>query len=81
MRSMRRTLILISGVLALSSLSACGLVGGLERPAPLFGEAREGLEPAELPTDTGKSTPDLPPRPGEAPGDSDDELLGGPGGL
>lgn len=78
---MKRLLILISGTVALSSLSACGLVGGLERPAPLFGEEREGLEPAELPTDTGKSTLDLPPLPGEEPVDSDDELLGGPGGL
>jgi len=78
---MKRLLILITGALALNSLSACGLVGGLERPAPLFGEGREGLEPDELPTDAGKSTPELPPRAGEEPADSDDELLGGPGGL
>lgn len=81
MRSMKRTLILFSGVLTLSSLSACGLVGGLERPAPLFGEEREGLEPAELPTDTGKNLPDLPPRAGDEAADGDDELLGGPGGF
>ncbi len=70
-----------TGAIALSSLSACGLVGGLERPAPIFGQERDGLEPAELPTDTGNNMPELPPRAGEDPVDSDDELLGGPGGL
>lgn len=81
MKSMKQILMFAGCAVALSSLSACGLTGDLKRPAPLFGEPREGLEAAELPTDTGNDLPDLPDRDdGDAP-DSDDELLGGPEGL
>jgi len=39
---MIRTLVI--AVVALGALSGCGLRGGLERPPPLFGEAREQYE-------------------------------------
>lgn len=74
---MKRILFLACGALAVSSLAGCGLTGDLKRPDPLFGEPREGLEPAELPTDSGNELPELPEA--DAP-DSDDELLGGPSG-
>lgn len=76
-----------AAMLALASVSACGLTGALDRPDPLWGEPDPGIEAAELPTNQVTDRQALPPR---ADGDpdafsddfeaTDDELLGGPDG-
>lgn len=80
---MKRTLFLGAALLALSSVSACGLTGDLKRPAPIWGEGTGDTAPAELPTTGGSQLPQLPER-GEVEDDTlpdaEDELLGGVGG-
>ncbi|MGH1422051.1 MAG: LPS translocon maturation chaperone LptM [Hyphomonas sp.] len=80
---MKRTLLLGAACLALSSVSACGLTGDLKRPAPMWGEGAQDVEPAELP-DAGRSQlPQLPDREDpeeDTPPNAEDELLGGVGG-
>jgi hypothetical protein len=78
---MKCPLLLAAALIAASSLSACGLTGDLKRPAPLFGNPNEALEPAELPDEAKSDLPPLPARESTAPtDDADDELLGGADG-
>ena len=78
---MKRPLLLAAALLALSSVSACGLTGDLKRPAPLWGHPSQDVEPADLPEKAGSDLPPLPERqPAEDTDAADDELLGGPGG-
>lgn len=80
---MKNTLLLGAAVLALSSVSACGLTGDLKRPAPIWGEGTNGAKPAELPDSNRSQLPQLPDRDGaedDALPDAEDELLGGVGG-
>lgn len=78
---MKKTLFLGAAMLALTSVSACGLTGDLKRPGPLMGDPNSEMPPAELPDASDNSLPQLPNRveDGAAP-DAEDELLGGPGG-
>lgn len=81
---MKRTLLLGAAVLALSSVSACGLTGDLKRPAPIWGEGTDGSKPAELPESNRSQLPQLPEREEsdeDTPPNADDELLGGVGGA
>lgn len=79
---MKRALLLGAAVLALSSVSACGLTGDLKRPAPIWGEGTKGSAPAELPDSNRSQLPQLPDR-DDAEDDTlpnaEDELLGGVG--
>ncbi|MEQ8320699.1 MAG: lipoprotein [Rhodospirillales bacterium] len=78
---MKRPILLAAALIAVSSLSACGLTGDLKRPAPLWGNPDEALEPADLPDQAKSDLPPLPERESTAPADNaDDELLGGTDG-
>lgn len=71
---MSRSLVIAAGLIAAASLSACGKMGQLERPGPLFGRAAapstEGDAPADNPEtvrtidprDRASVQPNLPPR-------------------
>ena len=75
---MKRPLLFLAALVAAANLAACGLTGDLKRPDPLWGEPREGLEPAELPSQNQTNLPDLPDREeDESDANGDDELLGG----
>jgi len=78
---MKRILVLAAATLLISSVSACGLTGDLQRPGPLIGSPGD-VDPASLPESTGENLPQLPERPNQRnSSDEDDELLGGPGGV
>jgi hypothetical protein len=85
MRKMTKPVLLVASALALSGVSACGLTGDLKRPAPIYGEPSPNLEPAKLPDAGNDDLPELPERSDaidpDTPPNSDDELLGGPGGF
>jgi hypothetical protein len=42
-----RALALVGAVVAAAALAGCGKTGDLQRPAPLFGHARNGPPPAD----------------------------------
>jgi hypothetical protein len=78
---MKRPLLLAAALIAAGSLSACGLTGDLKRPAPLWGDPNETLEPANLPDQAESDLPPLPERETTGAADeADDELLGGTDG-
>lgn len=77
---MKRPLLLAAALLAAGTLSACGLTGELKRPAPLWGDPGEAIDPADLPGEAESDLPPLPERESSGTQDADDELLGGTDG-
>jgi len=74
-----RILAITSALILASGLGACGKVGQLDRPGPLFGAKTKAAEPSEKqdptrPVETvdprDRSTDNLPPRTAPIPGDS-----------